>query len=85
MGEVTPKLPSELALFQTLCESNRFGNSPLSLAIPQGTVTSVVVPGVVVGTVTSVTPVRPSGACQRQSLADGDGGSPADIDAAAEH
>jgi hypothetical protein len=50
IGELTPKLPSVVELFHTLCESFRFGASPLSLAIPQGTVTLVVVPGVVVGT-----------------------------------
>jgi hypothetical protein len=59
IGEVTPKLPSEPELFQTLCESKRFGNSPLSEAIPQVTVTGVVVPGVVVGTLTTVVPFGP--------------------------
>ena len=59
IGEVTPKLPSEPELFQTLCESKRFGNSPLSVAIPQVTVTGVVVPGVVVGTLTTVVPFGP--------------------------
>ena len=59
MGEVTPKLPSESALFQTLWESERFGNSPLSLAIPHGTVTAVVTPVVVVGTATVVLPFGP--------------------------
>src|SRR5215469_4580145 len=44
IGDETPKLPSLLALFQTLCESLRFGNSPLSEATPQGTVTGVVPP-----------------------------------------
>src|SRR5579863_3347913 len=59
IGELTPKLPSEFALFQTLWESNRLGNSPLSDPIPQGTFTSVVVPGVVVGTSTFVLPLGP--------------------------
>ena len=57
MGDVTPKLPSEFALFQTLWVSNRFGYSPLSVATPHGTVTGVV-PPVVVGTL-MVSPVRP--------------------------
>src|SRR5271168_1507186 len=59
IGELTPKLPSEFALFHTLCESARFGNSPLSDATPQATVTFVVVPGVVVGTATTVLPFAP--------------------------
>jgi hypothetical protein len=57
IGEVMPKLPSEPALLNTLCVSNTFGYSPLSVAIPQGTVTGVV-PFVVVGTLT-VKPVVP--------------------------
>src|SRR5579863_5561758 len=59
IGEEIPKLPSLFELFQTLCESLRFGNSPLSEAIPQGTVTEVVTPGVVVGTSTTELPFGP--------------------------
>lgn len=44
-----------------LCESVSFGNSPLSLAMPQGTVTLVETPGVVVGTATTVLPFAPPG------------------------
>src|SRR5580704_15150478 len=60
IGELTPKLPSEPELFQTLWESERFGNSPLSEATPQVTVTFVV-PLVVVGTATTVLPFGPPG------------------------
>src|ERR1700677_289627 len=59
IGEVTPKLPSLFALFHTLCKLKSLGNSPLSLAMPQGTVTLVVTPGVVVGTATTVLPFAP--------------------------
>src|SRR5579862_9389487 len=61
IGELMPKLESVPALFQTLCESFRFGYSPLSLATPQGTFTLVVPPGgVVFGTLT-VTATQPGG------------------------
>src|SRR5215471_18151761 len=39
IGEVTPKLPSGLSLFQTLWLSARFGYSPLSTAVPHLTFT----------------------------------------------
>jgi len=58
IGEVMPKLPSVAALFQTLCESFRFGNPPLSLATPQVTITGVVPPAMR-GTLTVVVPFGP--------------------------
>jgi hypothetical protein len=58
IGELTPKLPSEPELFQTLCESLRLGASPLSLATPHVTVTFVVPPAVS-GTATTVLPFGP--------------------------
>src|ERR1700722_5503442 len=61
IGDVIPKLGSEPALFHTLCESCRLGNSPLSDATPHITVTGVVVPGVVVGTSTLKVPLGPAG------------------------
>src|ERR1700722_16241467 len=60
IGEVTPKLPSEPELFQTLWVSLRFGNSPLSEATPQVTVTFAI-PLVVVGTATTKLPFGPPG------------------------
>src|SRR5579872_1219426 len=72
IGEVIPKLPSELALFQTLWQSKRFGYSPLSLATPHGTVTGVVLP-VVVGTLTVspvVPPTQPKGSVSPMVMVD---------------
>src|SRR5215472_4204405 len=58
IGDVIPKLLSLAALFHTLCESLLLGNSPLSLAMPQGTVTGVVPPAMS-GTLTTVLPFAP--------------------------
>src|SRR5215471_16633014 len=46
IGEVTPKLPSGLSLFQTLWLSERFGYSPFSTALAHFTVTIVVPPAI---------------------------------------